>query len=165
MNFVDQLKNEKESLLKRVKAINLLLESYGIGTEDSDTSSELFPVNLKEKLPSKGSSPVFPINGRRDKQILWLFENHFDSAVKLKKVQDQYEDIVKEYGGRAEKITNVARRLKKKGRLVVVKYNNMNTASFWGFPSWIEGNDFKKEFRPDESELPIDIQSSEVTRD
>ncbi|SDR65829.1 hypothetical protein [Christiangramia echinicola] len=160
MEFVDQLKHEKESLLKRVSAINLLLESYGVKTEDSKDSNELFPVQQNERPVTNDS--VFPINGRRDKQVLWLFENHLRSAVKLNKAQEEYRKIVEEYGGKAEKISNVARRLKKKGRLVVVKYNNMNTSSFWGLPSWVEENDFKSEFRPDESQLPIEVHTSEV---
>ena len=163
MEFVDQLKHEKESLLKRVSAINLLLESYGVKSENQKESEELFPIQQNESPSKRGS--VFPINGRRDKQVLWLFENHLPTAVKLNKAQDEYRKIVEEYGGRAEKISNVARRLKKEGRLVVVKYNNMNTASFWGLPSWIEDNDFKPEFKPDESQLPLEVHSSEVTGD
>ncbi len=163
MDFVDQLKKEKESLLNRVGAINLLLESYGVKVENPVDSGELFPGNQKNVSPQRNAK-VFPINGGRDKQVLWLFENYFDRGLKLSKVQEQYESLVKEYGGRAEKVTNVARGLKDKGRLAVVKYNNNNTLSFWGLPSWVEENDFKNQFRPDENELPIEVKTSEVTK-
>ncbi len=164
MDFVDQLKKEKESLLNRVGAINLLLESYGVKIEKPNDSGELFP-GVQNNVSIKKIAKVFPINGGRDKQVLWMFENYFERGIKLRKVQEHYESIVKEYGGRAEKITNVARGLKDKGRLTVVKYNNNNTLSFWGLPSWVEDDDFKKEFRPDENELPLEVKTCEVTKE
>lgn len=164
MDFVDQLKKEKESLLHRVGAINLLLESYGVKTEDTIIQGELFPENQQGKT-IESVAKVFPINGNRDKQVLWLFENYLEGGIKIKKAEEHYEAIVKEYGGRADKITNVARRLKTEGRLVAVRYNNNNGLTFWGLPSWVEENDFKKEFYPNENELPLEIKASEVTRD
>ena len=89
MDFVDQLKKEKESLLNRVGAINLLLESYGVKIENPIDSGELFP-GIQKNVSIEKIAKVFPINGGRDKQVLWLFENYFGRGLKLRKVQDQY---------------------------------------------------------------------------
>jgi len=160
--LIEALIKEKRDLNERIKAINLLLSSYGYNV-DSDKLKEkalelATDLKLKQTLFDR-----FPTNGRKDKQILWLFNNFFNRGIKLQDLQNKYNEIRGvDNKGKEIRIDNIARRLKRDKKLVVVKYNGLNKNSFWGLPEWIDGDNFDPEHIPDESKLPIDIEFSEV---
>lgn len=151
MSLIDELLKEKESLKNRIAAIELLLDSYGYNNVTNHGTGQ---INFKPH-EEKNS---FPKKARRDKQVLWIFKNSLNSAAKLNTIQKKYEEL----SGTENKISNIARRLKKDGKLVVVKYNKQNRSSFWGLPEWIDGKDFIDEYRPNENMLPLDIEDTEV---
>ena len=55
----------------------------------------------------------FPALSRKDQQLIWLFENYLTRGIKLREVQKKLDSI----SGKPIKIENVARRLKKEGKL------------------------------------------------
>jgi hypothetical protein len=145
MNLVDELKKERTELQRRIDAIDVLLNVYGV-VSTNVVAEEKHGVN-------------FPRGGRTDKQILWLFENHFNKAVRMNEINTAYNT----YNGTVgESVDNVTRRLKKEDNLVMVKYNGTNKLTFYGLPSWIDDNDFKEQYKPDEDDLPLGEITSEV---
>lgn len=155
MDFLQKLLEEKRKLQDTIEAINLLINTYGANLKDAVIQTENIPSKYSVGMGDK----IFPIKAKKDKQILWLFDNVIENALKISEVNEIYQ----KYSGNNDKVNNVARRLKELGKLKVVKYNNSNTLSFWGLPSWIEENDFKEIFKPDNDSLPIDVTNSEVS--
>jgi|SRR6218665_1625049 len=144
MNFLEEAKKEEAILLEKLAIVKNVIAYWGNGQNFSTNESI--------------SGLVFPSKSSKEKQIIWLFENKISHAIKLKSVQDLYNEHV---GNDKTNIDNLVRRLKKESKLSFVKYNGKNILSFWGLPSWIEGNDFKVDYKPDPESLP-EIISSEV---
>lgn len=143
MNFLEEAKKEEATLIEKLQIVRNVIRYWG-GEENQ--SMELT------------SSSVFPTKATKEKQILWLFENKITKALKLKSVQDLYNAQI---GNDSTKIDNTVRRLRTESKLLFVKYNDKNILSYWGLPNWVDGNDFKDEYRPDAESLP-EITSSEV---
>lgn len=172
MGFLKELYKEKKSLQLRLSQIDTLLSIYQNSESDADKliDSQVDhnkPTSLRE-LPSKAPITIdntgkFPLNLKKDRQLLWMFNNYFTQGVTLSTVQDKFNEFVgDDYEGN-KKVGNVMRRLKKEGRFIFVQYNNQNKASFWGLPEWVDGKDFKSEFKPSENELPINIENIEIS--
>jgi hypothetical protein len=153
MSLVVELRKEKDALIKRIEAIDVLLVAY-------DASDEEFQDTEKKAIDSRLNVTSFPISGRVDKQLMWLFKHEITKGIKLGELQELYDKHkpTEPY----KKISNVARRLKKESRLVIVQYNNMNKLSFWGLPEWIGAGDFKDEYKPDENLLPLSIETKSI---
>ena len=168
MALIDELLKEKDSLIKRINAIDLLLEYYGAEESSSikfNSDTALGKVSENSAILGKKMSDFmnFPIHGRKDKQVLWIFEHKAKVGIKLSEIQEFYNDLRGLDGkGKEIRIDNVARRLKRQGKLVIVKYNNLNKASFWGLPEWVDKAGFKDELKPAEDKLPIDVHTIEV---
>lgn len=150
MSFIEELRKERRELKKRLDAIDVLLDSYGDVSVTTNSSTSNEKVNAG-----------FPKSGRIDKQILWLFENHFTKGIKMSDVNVGYNHF---NGTENENVDNITRRLRKEGNLVTVKYNGQNKLSFYGLPTWIEDNDFKETYRPNEDDLPLGDITSEVVK-
>jgi len=149
MSFIDELKKERGELKKRIDAIDVLLDSYGV-------------VSINNSSHSNEKANVgFPRSGRTDKQILWLFENHFTRGIRMSDVNIGYNHF---NGTVNENVDNITRRLRKEGNLVTVKYNGQNKLSFYGLPTWVEDNDFKEIYKPSEDDLPLGDITSEVIK-
>lgn len=147
MAFIEKLIEEEKALQTRLELVRATLKGYGVVVGNNSTPSY-----------SKG---VFPSKGRPEKQLIWLFENQLSQGLKLKEAQQKFNE---QLGSDAVNIDNTARRLKKEGKLVIVKYNGKHIYSFWGLPSWIGSDeDFKDQYKPDMELLP-EITSSEVVR-
>lgn len=155
MDFLQKLFEERKRLHDTIDAINLLIHTYGADVKDTINQSDC----ISSKSTLGNDDKIFPVKAKKDKQILWLFDNVIENAVKISEVNEIYQ----KYSGNNDRVNNVARRLKELGKLKVVKYNNSNTLSFWGLPSWIEENDFLEEFKPHVDSLPIEINNSEVS--
>ncbi len=147
MDLINNLIEEEKTLLNRLELVQAMLKSYGV----SSGSSESVP------LKNRG---VFPTKARPDKQVLWLFENALSKGLKLKDVQVAYDERI---GNDSKSIENTSRKLKREGKLIIVKYNNKHIYSYWGLPSWVNENDFKEAYKPDMDLLP-EITASEVVR-
>lgn len=180
--FINELLSKRKSIIDSIgslkaqlDAIELLLNTSGFDLKNDDRgkdngvnlfdSQNLIPQeDLVFNAPKiQQEQNVFPINGRKDKQVIWLFENVFKKGIKLQELQDKYNELKGlDSKGKEIRVDNTARRLKKQEKLAVVKYNGSNKNAFWGLPSWIEGNDFDNEHRPNENKLPLDIEFSEV---
>ena len=166
--LIKQLLEEKRFLLKRLDAINTLLISYKEKSKrnlDPNHPFNLAGTELKRIGINLKSAINFPLFGRKDKQVLWLFENWFAKGVKLIDVQNRYNELCGfDESGKEIRIDNVVRNLKRDGKLVVVKYNSSNKLSFWGHPSWVGEVDFLENRKPSEEFLPISTYTSEVVR-
>ena len=103
---------------------------------------------------------LFPIKGRKDQKIMYLFNNVITNGIVMSEIQLLFN----EYNGKPENVANVVRRLKNEGRLSAIKYNNQNKSTFWGLSNWINDveENFKKEFKPNEGKLPIEIKQTEI---
>lgn len=143
MNFLEEAKKEEAILLEKLQIIRNVIAYWGGGNSQSLETS---------------TSSVFPTKATKEKQILWLFDNKITNALKLKNIQDMYNECV---GNESTNIDNTVRRLRKESKLLFVKYNDKNILSYWGLPNWVEGNDFKEPYKPDLDSLP-EIISSEV---
>lgn len=148
-DFIKRLVEEKKKVEGTLNAITVLLESYGV--KDNSSVS-----NIISKL-DEINDEVFPIKQRKDKQILWLFNNVFTGAIKIGEIKEVFQ----KYSGNEDRIDNVVRRLKRENKLKLVKYNENNILSYWGLPNWVGEKDFLAEFKPDQDLLP-EIISSEV---
>jgi hypothetical protein len=159
--LTDALLKEREALIERIKAIDVILSPYGYDFENKLDNAK---KSAKKALDIIGEPKNFPINGRKDKQVLWLFNNHFDKGIKLNELQSKYNELKGlDDKGEEIRVDNTARRLKRESKLAVVKYNKSNKNAFWGLPEWIENDDFNDEYRPDKNKLPIDIESTDVS--
>lgn len=97
-----------------------------------------------------------------DTQILSLFEKGIIKyAVKRSEIQAVFE---KEYHSKKNVGAGLPK-LKRTNRLVMVRYNGQKGYSFWGLPSWIEGNTFIDEYRPERKYLPEKIIKVEIVND
>lgn len=155
MDVIDDLIEKRKDLFKQVQAIDTVLKIYGYKAEDYNFDSSDNTVN------ELSNPKVFPTKTRLDKQILWIFENSLTRGLKLTEFQKIFNEHI---GNDGIKIENKARHMKKDGKLVLVKYNSKHIHSFWGLPSWIEGNDFAPAHKPNEEQLP-EITNSEVIRE
>jgi hypothetical protein len=149
MDVIDELVEKRKDVLKQLEALDTVLKIYGFNGSD---------YHFNNKDLDTTNSKVFPTKATRAKQVLWIFENKISKACKLKDIQKTYEELA---GSDKVNIQNTARKLKKESKLLFVRYNEKNVLSFWGHPSWIDGNDFKNEYKPDMESLP-DIKISEV---
>lgn len=147
MNFVEELIKEESALVQRLELVRATIKAYGAEASESNKSN----IN----------PGAFPTKARTDKQLLWIFENSLSKGLKLKELQEKYNSLL---GNDSVNIDNVARRLKREGKLVIVKYNDKNLLSYWGLPSWIDGDNFKEVHLPDAEALP-EITSSHVFRE
>ena len=143
-SLIYELISAKDSLidLRNIlnnKILNIVdtIESYGFDEKGNNIKSakELNVIDVVDNVDLWNS---FPRQAGADKQLFWLFENYFKKGVKINELQHQFNLFT----GDKKRIDNVARRLKREGRLVVVKYNNSNKLSYWGLPNWIRKNDF-----------------------
>lgn len=151
MELIEDLIEKRKDILKQLEAIDTVLKIYGFENSNYNFASDSISSGI-------GSTKVFPSKATKEKQVLWIFENRLTKACKLKDVQETYNELV---GSDKVNIDNTARKLKKESKLLFVRYNKKNVLSFWGHPSWISGNDFKKEYQA-ELELLPDITFSEV---
>lgn len=144
MDFKQQLIAERDALQQRIDAINLVLRPFGV--------QDLFA----KPEESFENSSIFPIKASRQSKLIWIVENHFKKGVRLPELVDAY----KKFTGSDSSPENFARTLRAEGKLIFVKYNGRNKLCYWGLPSWVEGNDYKNDFRPDLDDF--DIETSEV---
>ncbi len=134
MNFVEQLKKEKDTLLKRIDAINILLETY---TENS-SDSVVTPVNsIKDK---------FPVNGTYLEQIIYVIKikNRFIHSSEIVDIIAPYY-IDKDKKWLQRRISAVLSNAKSKGdipNLTNINYSPSKKDTVWGSKDWIdeEGN-------------------------
>jgi len=152
MDLIDELNKQRSVLIENIKAIDTLLAFYR-GSRDSgqivNSTKEIYQIPIEDG--------VFPITGTKEKQIMWLFKNKFTQVVKISEMKEMY----KVFSGKDDRIDNTARRMKREGKLVLIKYNDNNILSYWGLPSWIEDGELMKDYEPDFDKLP-DIQKKEI---
>lgn len=158
--LVDALIKERDTLKEKINAIEVLLSSYGYNSKKVVFKNIPETPTISQEPSNEYIVSGFPKNGRKDQQVLWLFNNYLTKGLKLKDLQDVYDQFNKDDEG--VRIDSVCRRLQREGKLIIVKYNNSNKDSFWGLPEWAEGNDFREENKPEISKLPVDITYSEV---
>jgi len=158
----DELNIIKERLDSTIKNILIVIQENELAKNYSKISNpeKLKEIKIKKYLNESEAIKNFPLLARKDKQLLWLFENYLGCGTKLQDVQYHMNML----SGKLIRIDNVARRLKREGKLVVVKYNGANNLSFWGLPEWVLINDFKNEYKPKENYLPLEIYKKEVVR-
>lgn len=136
MDFVEGLKEEKASLLKRLdptivkrlNAIDVLLESYGsVSTETNQKSNQ---VDID-----------YPTNGSYLKQIEYIIktQNRFLH-------NNEIADIIKKYSNKdieflKRRISAVLSNAKEEGgNLVSIRIGTAIRNSFWGSKEWLDTN-------------------------
>lgn len=143
MALIDELKKEEQLLIKQLDVVRAAILVYS-GSVITSTDSNVY----------------FPTAASKEKQIIWIFENKLSKGSKLRDVQEFYNQL---RGKDDVKIDNTARRMKREGKLILVKYNDQNLLSYWGLPEWAGKNDFQDEFKPDMESLPY-IENSVLYR-
>lgn len=153
MNLKESLLKEREILLERLQYIDEMLLKLG------QESNPLYQAY--EAISSKKG---FPISGRKNQKVLWLFGNVFKTGRRFTSIQDtfnKYNGL--DPDGKEIGLEGTVRGLKTSGKLVIVKYNKSNKLSFWGLTDWVNDDGFKPEFEPKEL-LSHNIESVEVIR-
>lgn len=133
MSFIIELKKEKKALLKRLDAVNLLLQSYG-ENEIVETIREkdeiIVDFDLGKEL-KKSSTP--------QKFLLVLKEN-----ARFMKIREMAKFLVAQIGGDEDdwtmKLSRTTGKLKKMDKIVPYKIGKSNTNVFWGSPNWLDKN-------------------------
>ena len=173
MGFLQELEKEREVILKRLNAIETLLESYNYELKETKNyHAEPSFVDIKIGDHPVFKAPVgnrenlniimFPISKSKEEQLLWVFKNVLRRGIKLPELQKEFTRLRGlDSKGREINIHNLARRLKKEGKLIFVQYNLNKKLSFWGLEEWLDESDFKDEFRPTE-QLPSSIYSTKI---
>ncbi len=134
------IKKEIEKLKVRVEVIDDMITKYS-GNTYVAYADESVKVTITN----------------RDNLILNLF-NSIGRCMRLPDVERHYRTQHED----SKPITNICRRLRNEGHLVVVKYNSNNKLSFWGLPTWLEDSNFKSEYGPDRNELPAGTIKAQV---
>jgi len=101
MDFLQTLLSERDRLQETLKAINILINTYGTNERELVIKNDINASKISDES-------VFPVKARKDKQILWLFNNVIDKSLKISEVNEIYQ----KYSGNVDKVNNVARRLK-----------------------------------------------------
>ena len=138
-----------------------VLESE-IEAEQSILNDKINALNaLKKLLPPKVELSNDGEEQTADNQIMSLFEDKIRYAVRRSELQALFEmefNSNKNVGAGLPK-------LKRTGKLKMVRYNGQKGFSFWCLPSWIEGNDIKEGYKPAKNLLPEKIFKSEIVED
>jgi len=77
-------------------------------------------------------------------EILGLFDTKFDKAVKMPVIQSAYFELT----GKDNLIDGLVRKLRVKGELACVQYNDSQRLVFFGKPEWVNETDFKPQYKP-----------------
>ena len=97
-----------------------------------------------------------------DTQIMSLFEKGtIKRAIRRSELQQLFES---EYNTKKNVGAGLPK-LKKSGKLIMVRYNGQKGNSFWGLPEWIENDQFRNEFKPERKYLPENITKFEIIND
>ena len=140
MSFVYELKKEKESLLKRVNAINVLLESY-VETTNEEHEVTDHSINMDK----------FPKNGTYLEQIIFVIkiQNRFIHVNEIVEIIAPYY-IDKEKQWLRRRISAVLSHAKSKGdipNLTNVNYSPSKKHTVWGSRDWLDNdNKIKSEY-------------------
>ncbi len=166
MDLLQSLLNEKEMLLRRLQDIDATLMKLQNSEQlnPNEVGLELKNHNaISEVYNEIDSKKGFPIKLKKAAKLRWLFKNVFTQGLRFQEIQDVFNDYngLDAYG-REVRLESTVRVLKSKGDIKAVKYNNSNKLSFWGLSEWIEGDDFKDEYKPKDEFLPTLIESREV---
>lgn len=97
-----------------------------------------------------------------DTQIMALFEKGIiKRAIRRSELQEIFES---EYNTKKNVGAGLPK-LKKCGKLIMLRYNGQKGYSFWGLPSWVQNNQFIKGCDPESKYLPERILKSEIIND
>ena len=131
----NQIEKEQNATAKKIEALNML--------------RELLPKNII-------------LDQSADIQVYSLFEKGLIKyAARRSELQETFE---REFQSNKNVGAGLPR-LKKSGKLIMVRYNGQKGYSFWGLPQWIENNQFKDEFKPERKYLPERIMKVEIVND
>lgn len=136
MGLIEELKEEKASLIKRLdpvivkrlNAIDVLLESYGSASTDTHQKSDQVDAG-------------YPNNGSYLKQIEYIIkkENRFlhnnEISTIIKKYSDKDIDFLKR---RISAVLSTAK--VEEGNLVSIRIGNAIRNTFWGSKEWLDAN-------------------------
>lgn len=140
MSFINELKKEKKSLIERLDAIKVLLQSYGEADSVANESKDDIIVNFDlVKELKKSSTP--------QKFLLILKENQ-----RFMKIREIAQFINAQIGGNENdwtmKLSRTTGKLKKMDKIVSYKIGKSNTNVFWGSPNWInKDGEIKMEYK------------------
>lgn len=133
MSFIIELKKERQSLQKRLEAIDLLLESYG---ETFKASEEIVEKVIMEdydliKQLKKSSTP---------KKFLLILND----CQRFMKIREIAKIISVQIGGSEDdwtmKLSRTTGKLKENGEISSYRVGSSNTGYYWGSPKWLEEN-------------------------
>jgi hypothetical protein len=142
MDFIEGLKEEKASLIKRLdpeivkrlNAINVLLESYNSASTD-----------IHQKFDQVDDD--YPVDSSYLKQIAYIIkkENRFlhnnEIANALKKHSNKDIDFLKK---RVSSVLSTAKE-EGEGNLVNIRVGSVLKNTFWGSKEWLDVNGYPKE--------------------
>lgn len=137
MDFIERLKEERASLVKRLDptivkrldAIDVLLESYGSASTDTHQKSNQVDTD-------------YPTNGSYLKQIAYIIkkENRFmhngEIASIIKNHSDKDIEFIKR---RISSVLSTAKE-EEEGNLISIRIGSAIRNTFWGSKGWLDAN-------------------------
>ena len=132
MNLIEQLQKEKESLQKRIDAINILLDSYGKNTEESVGQSR------------KSNYDKFPNNRKFLDQIIYVIkaENRFIHTSEIVDIIKPYH-LDKSSNWLRTRVSSVLSTAKSRGEipnLISINYSKSKKDTVWGSRDWCDSS-------------------------
>lgn len=174
MNFIDELLKEKASIEKRLKAINELLDAYGIFQPNKQEDQPIISTH-KPSVPFQKKKSIYNDPNAEDhydpnwtlvrKFVFLLKENdrflHFREAAEMIVYREGLREDPKKIAG---KLTAVTVPLKKENKIVKFKADSQNINTFWGIPEWLNpdgsirpGHEFNQEYLSNRKEPTDDL--------
>lgn len=139
--IIKGLKEQALEVEETLKAIRTLINRYDSSYTSSISTDP--PINNGYTLPT----------AKVEDKILHFMKNYLKKPAKMPDIETQFNSLRSKSG----LIVNTARGMKKEGILTSIKYNKSNRQVYWGLPEWLDGNDYKPEFRP--IEVPLGSKS------
>lgn len=154
---------KKEELVKATqdesKILRSMIDQYSKGLHASDQTSETLLGDgvISRNGTSESTDSDFPIHGRSDNQISYIVQT-VGRGMRIPEIQKEYTRLT----GSERNIRTIVHRMKDMGLLVLVKYNNVNTQSYYGLPEWLGEKDYKDDYKPPRAMLPAGHLETEI---
>jgi hypothetical protein len=161
MDLVNELKKEQALLVKRLNAIEVLLEYFG----DSDSTVANVKPMIRTKFGNSQKEDYSDNWSLRKKFLYLLKENgrflHFREAAKMI-IDKEGTDL--DTKSLASKLSAATAPFKREGKLVKFNIGGQNQNTFWGIPDWLNddgsiktGHEYNKEYLSHRKVLTDDL--------
>ena len=131
MSLIIELQKEKEQLLKRIEAIDLLMSQYSVNTSES----------VKELPKRKDGTSINDLQKASTPQKLLLTLKEHQRFMKIREIAKY---LFSKLGGNEDdwvkKLSRTTGKLKQAGKITIYQVGKSRKNVFWGSPNWLENN-------------------------